>query len=145
MAVRSPEPSLDDQGLARLLTYGGGAAVVAAFLLPVHAVEDGPAMCPFRVVTGLPCPACGLTRSWVTAAHGDLAASLSFHWFGAALLIAVAAYAVVGLVRRSRGRPLAAPHRLLPMPLVVGAVGVLLAYGVVRLVLVATGAASWPG
>jgi len=31
---------------------------------------------------GIPCPGCGLTRSWVSVAHGDFAASLGFHRLG---------------------------------------------------------------
>ena len=48
-----------------------------------------PEVCAFKRVTGLPCPGCGLTRSWVAAVHGDLAASLAFHRLGWLVLLYV--------------------------------------------------------
>jgi len=41
-----------------------------------------PGLCIFRSTTGLPCPGCGLTRAFVSAAHGNLALSLHFHRLG---------------------------------------------------------------
>lgn len=61
-------------------------------------------LCWFRRVVGLDCPFCGMTRSFVALAHGELAAALRFHPAGpllfAAMLVAVVAV-VVALVRRS--------------------------------------------
>mgnify|MGYP001125114515 CR=1 FL=1 len=68
-------------------------AVVLAWLLPAAATEGGPVLCPVRRVTGLPCPACGLTRSWAAALHGRPAASLRFHPLGMVLLAGAVAYA----------------------------------------------------
>lgn len=41
-----------------------------------------PPMCGMKMSTGLPCPGCGLTRSWVLLAHGDFAGSLALHRLG---------------------------------------------------------------
>ncbi|RPI70304.1 MAG: DUF2752 domain-containing protein [Desulfobacteraceae bacterium] len=41
-----------------------------------------PGLCIFRNTTGLPCPGCGLTRAFVSAAHGNFALSLYFHRLG---------------------------------------------------------------
>jgi hypothetical protein len=68
-------------------------AIVAAFVLPAGVADHGPALCPVRAVTGFPCPACGLTRSWRAALHGDPAASLRFHPLGIVALLGAAAYA----------------------------------------------------
>ncbi len=68
-----------------------GAVVAALLLHPVapragaHLSIDGvplPGVCAFREATGIPCPGCGLTRSWVALLHGDLAWSLRFHPLG---------------------------------------------------------------
>jgi hypothetical protein len=48
-------------------------------------------------VTGLPCPTCGLTRSWIALLHARLGESVSLHPLGpvtvvAALLLVVGAH-----------------------------------------------------
>jgi uncharacterized protein DUF2752 len=48
---------------------GARLLLLAAAALPENAVDDGPIVCPFRRLTGRPCPACGLTRSWSAALH----------------------------------------------------------------------------
>jgi len=48
---------------------------------------DGPIVCPFRLMTGLPCPTCGLTRAFCFLAHGRIADSLQCHWLGAPLFL----------------------------------------------------------
>ena len=94
-------------GVAGRLTPGGIAAIglLAAALLPRAWIEAGPSFCPFRLWSGLPCPGCGLTRSVVALAHGDLAASLYFHPLGVAIvagLLVVAAAELVLAARRLR-------------------------------------------
>jgi hypothetical protein len=46
-----------------------------------------PSFCVMKQASGLPCPGCGLTRSVVSAAHGDWWGSFSHHRLGIALLI----------------------------------------------------------
>ncbi len=41
-----------------------------------------PQTCIFKNLTGLPCPGCGLSRSVVAAAHGDIGMSLMHHRLG---------------------------------------------------------------
>ena len=38
--------------------------------------------CPFRTLTGLPCPICGITRSVLLALRGDISASFRTHPLG---------------------------------------------------------------
>jgi hypothetical protein len=61
--------------------------------LAVGAVEL-PEVCAFKRTLGLPCPGCGLTRSWVSALHGDLRASLVHHALGWLVLLYAAAQAL---------------------------------------------------
>jgi len=49
-----------------------------------------PELCLWRRLLGLNCPGCGMTRSFVSLAHGDLAGAWRFHIAGPALFTAVA-------------------------------------------------------
>jgi len=66
---------------------GGLVAVAAVWpALPVHPSVA----CPFRSITGVPCPFCGLTRAVVAAAHGHLVTSLAFNPAGIVVLVLAA-------------------------------------------------------
>ncbi len=72
-----------------------GILVAALILSPpkpgTHSVRLGslsiPPMCTFKNLTGLPCPGCGLMRSLVSAMHGEVDASLSYHRLGLLTLV----------------------------------------------------------
>jgi hypothetical protein len=49
--------------------------------------QDGPVLCPFRRITGRPCPSCGLTRSWQATAHLRPGEGIRSHPLGPASLI----------------------------------------------------------
>ena len=53
---------------------------------------SGPALCPFRLLTGHPCPFCGSTRALGVFASGDFAEAWSFNPFG--LLVSLTAGAL---------------------------------------------------
>lgn len=53
----------------------GTIAILALIVGRVLPVQDILLPCPFRAVTGIPCPSCGTTRSLVHLAHGDIAGS----------------------------------------------------------------------
>ena len=62
--------------------------------------------CAFIVVTGQPCPQCGMTRSWVHAVRGDLFTSFWYSPAGLGLFLWIQVAGVIGLVRlvrRDRG------------------------------------------
>jgi hypothetical protein len=73
--------------------------VAASYLL--HADESGhvapawwpnfplPVLCGSRALFGVECPGCGLTRSFIALARGDLAGSINFHRVGWVLALAV--------------------------------------------------------
>ena len=57
-------------------------ALLAAAVLPPRLVSEGPVLCPFRRATGLPCPTCGLTRSWTSLAHLRVRDAFAYHPLG---------------------------------------------------------------
>lgn len=109
-------------------------ALVIARLWPVASVDSGPTTCLFRILTGLPGPACGMTRSWVHLAHGDVATAFEYNLFGPpgmAVAVGIVVYTAVTLVRRRR------PERLLEVvnpKLALGLVAVWMGYSVVRMI-----------
>lgn len=92
-------------------------SVVALVLAAVLTVPDRehvavagvtlPPMCAFRSLFGLDCPGCGMTRCFVSAAHGRLAQAWQFHSAGLflfALLVAQVPFRSWQIWRLSRGR-----------------------------------------
>lgn len=116
------------------LAAGGVVAVGAAFALSPTGIEDGPVICPFRLVTGLPCPGCGLTRSWVYAAHGQWGDAVAANLFGLPLLALVVVLAVVVVVRRLRRLAPPSLDALVAHPVTKIVLGAWLLWSVVRLV-----------
>ena len=89
-----PAPLYPAVNLALLLVLLGGLLVLAALeVTPARTVRepltgrDLPATCAHLAAHGRPCPSCGLTRSLVSAAHGDFAASRAFHPAGVPVLV----------------------------------------------------------
>jgi len=71
--------------------------------------------CLFLVQTGRPCPNCGMTRSFLWSARGDLVRAFRYSPAGATLFVWITAGAAVGLVRLVRRAPraLSPPWQLL--------------------------------
>ena len=69
------------------------ALFAASLLLPLPAssgqIAHLPSVCLFYHLTGLPCPACGLTRSFVCLGHGQWRESLHWHPLGPPLFLVV--------------------------------------------------------
>jgi hypothetical protein len=83
--------------------------VAAAAMLAVAAVwpflpTPDVTTCPLRLVTGIPCPFCGMTRGVVDAVHGDIIGSLVFNP-GAIVLLTLG----IGLLVAWRVRRVAIP------------------------------------
>jgi hypothetical protein len=66
------------------------AALVGAAVLPDRVIRDGPVLCLFRRITGVPCPSCGLTRSWLAAGHGRPRDAVGFHPLGPVTMVVAA-------------------------------------------------------
>lgn len=61
--------------------------------------EGTPTICPLNLLTGLPCPTCGLGRSVCLFLHGDLVSALTINPCGPFVVVA----AVVVLIAAVRG------------------------------------------
>lgn len=62
-----------------------------------------PELCSMRRFLGVPCPACGLTRSIVLLMHGDLRGSLAMHrlgWLVFGLIVLQIPYRILAIAGR---------------------------------------------
>lgn len=106
------------RGLLLAVVAGVGVVFAIAYYLNPYR-DDGTARrmathqqlglppCTFVDVTGIPCPACGMTTSFALLVRGDVANSLRANWVGtllATFCALVVPWAVVSIVR---GRPVA--------------------------------------
>ncbi len=85
-----------------------GAAVIAlagSVILTPSGLAHGPVICPFRALTALPCPLCGLTRSFVALGHADPLAAFDHHAFGPLLFLAALTMLALRVATVARGRP----------------------------------------
>jgi hypothetical protein len=129
-------PTSDGASTTMLAGFGLAGLIVAAVADPAT-IEDGPVLCPFRLMTGLPCPGCGLTRSWVYLAHGQVDDALGANPFGFVTMAAAVVLAVVVAATLLRRRPVPSLNPVLRSTIFTGVIGVWIAFAVVRLVVVA--------
>lgn len=73
------------------------ALLALVLALPPGRLEDALVLCPFRRATGVPCPVCGITRSWSATLRGRVWRALSYHPLGPVTLPLAVAFAL-GLV-----------------------------------------------
>jgi len=127
-AVRRRLPAL---GVAT----GGAAVLGVAALWSTSSVTSGPGTCIFRRLTGLPCPGCGLTRSFVMLAHGDVSSAFAYNLVGPVLFVILGLSIAIALWVLVAGRDAALSRW---SSTVLGKPGLIvvvawLAYGVVRI------------
>ena len=105
MTVTAARPQLSRASSIGLLGIGAGSFVLGAAM---DAVDQLGPPCPFRAMTGLPCPLCGSTRAVVLAGHLD-GGFVSYNAVMVVVLVALAVLGLAGLVAAGRGTPLRLP------------------------------------
>lgn len=80
------------------------ALLAASFFYYPHAF-DGPVLCPMALLLGLPCPGCGLTRSFCLMTRGQFEEAVAFHGLAPFVLLYFAFLWVYKIIETVRGRP----------------------------------------
>jgi hypothetical protein len=106
-----------------LLVIGAGLAgvfAVAFWLNPYNPdgtprtvathTQLGMPPCNFILMTGKPCPACGMTTSFALLVRGEVAASLRANWAGTLIAVLWAITMVWAVASGVKGRPLFVPR-----------------------------------
>ncbi len=133
--VHAPAPATRRLAASEVVAAVGVAALGVGALLPVDHIEDGPIICPFRRLTGLPCPGCGLTRSWTYLMHGWWRDAFLAHPFGLLLALVIVAVGAVAIRARLRGTPAPSLDRLVRQPLSIAVLVAWLGWALVRAIL----------
>jgi hypothetical protein len=106
--------SRPDVGLEVALAGVCAASLGAASIgFASEEVPSGPVLCPFRLVTGIPCPFCGLTRSVFAAGQGLWTVSLEHHVLGPLVLVLAAVLLPLSVNAVVRRKPLRWPRSAL--------------------------------
>lgn len=83
----------------------GFAPILGAFFFNAGLPNPLP-HCLFQAQFGFPSPSCGLTRSFMAFARGDIGAALSYHLFGPILFLAFMTVAIQSGLELLHQRPL---------------------------------------
>ena len=75
----------------RFLLFGLVTVFGVAAARATDGFSNGPVLCPFRLVTGYPCPFCGTTRAVGSVLLGDVSASVALNPLGLVFVVAVVA------------------------------------------------------
>jgi Protein of unknown function (DUF2752) len=80
--------------------------------------------CPLRSLTGIPCPTCGMTRSFTAIAQGDLGQAVQYHLFGPAVFILFLMVALHLLRELKANQPRSAFYSFLFRPIAYSSVAI---------------------
>jgi hypothetical protein len=120
-------PVRDSRRRSLYAALGSGAVLAGALgyvgLVDPHEPDSVFPVCPFRLLTGWNCPACGGLRMVHDVLHGDLAAAITDNIF---LLVGIPMLAGWILLRRRSEKS------LLPIPAVATVLTAMVAWTVVR-------------
>lgn len=78
---------------------GASITLMVPFLLILfnqhNTIETAQSFCPLKMLSGFPCPGCGITKSLVFFYEGDIEKSLYYHIFGPLVILFCIATIVV--------------------------------------------------
>ncbi|HUF99443.1 MAG TPA: DUF2752 domain-containing protein [Ilumatobacter sp.] len=113
------------------IAAGVGALAAAGYLAANDPVRSGWFVpCPFRELTGLVCPGCGITRAIHHLLRGDVIEAVRLNLFAPLVVVALGLAWIAWLSRDTFGRPMWRPQvNAVTAPV---ALMLLAAYGVVR-------------
>ncbi|MFA7089304.1 MAG: DUF2752 domain-containing protein [Bacteroidales bacterium] len=97
-------------------------------------LQESQSFCPFKMLTGLPCPGCGMVKSMVSLYKGNLVESFRFHLFGPLLVLFFTSALFVMTVELIRGHNFKI-RWLYNMKLAYGAAVLMGSYHLVRIIL----------
>ena len=78
----------------RFLLSGFALVIGVAVARETEGFSNGPVLCPFRLVTGYPCPFCGTTRAVGSLLLGDISASIALNPLGLFFAVGAAVFVV---------------------------------------------------
>jgi hypothetical protein len=97
-ALARNQPAASRQGLPLVLATGVILIFARLLPLPHHGRIAGlPPLCPMKAFSGIPCPGCGMTRSFVLCAHGHWQDAFANHPLGPPLFAVFCLAFVAGL------------------------------------------------
>lgn len=96
-------------------------------------LETGQSFCPFKMLTGFPCPGCGITKSLVSCYEGDFYKSISYNLFGP-LVIVFCIVTIIVLVTEIITKKEYFNHILFSKKLTYSFAAFLIIYHIIRLV-----------
>ena len=149
----SVESSFQEAGTSKRFAFMVVAALsvvflASAFYTPAAVQPDGSyaTLCGFKMITGLPCPGCGLTHSFCSLGQGDISSAFSFNALGPPLFLAAGGvWLRFVFVLIGRLRPVSAIDRVVTQRMLIRAFLIGFAvFGIGRIVyLVANGAPAF--
>lgn len=116
--------------MAAPIACGCCLAAGAGYVAAVDPSEGGLLPCPFRAMTGLWCPGCGLTRATHHLFRGDIVQALRYHLF-VLVVLGTIALLWLGWMLSAAGRPQRWMARV-PVPVYAIGGAVLVVFAVIR-------------
>ncbi|MCK5890635.1 DUF2752 domain-containing protein [Aeromicrobium sp.] len=130
-----PEPLRAERSRAELLRApfllgGAGALALGALNLRDPHASGSWGFCPFLLITGEPCPACGGLRAMNDLTRGDVAAALSSNAAAVTFVAVMGVAWIVWVARRARGQDV--PWIRLSRPWFIAVTAAMLVFAILR-------------